>query len=107
MDPEGKMVESLLGSGDCIGGYVIERLLGKGGMGAVYLVHAADGRRYALKVMKPDDGDAYGFRARFTREAEFAMNIRHYESHKTYTGTYREQRPISGAQFDNNTSSHS
>ncbi len=77
MGSEGKLYEFLLGGGDCIGGYTIERLLGKGGMGAVYLVHASDGRRYALKVMRPDDGDARGFRARFAREAEFAMNIRH------------------------------
>ncbi len=77
MESEGKIVEPMLGVGDRIGGYTIERLLGKGGMGAVYLVHGSDGRRFALKVMKPDDGDAHGFRARFAREAEFAMNIHH------------------------------
>ena len=57
MESEGKIVEPMLGVGDRIGGYTIERLLGKGGMGAVYLVHGSDGRRFALKVMKPDDGD--------------------------------------------------
>ena len=77
MGSEGNIVEPLLGVGDRIGGYTIERLLGKGGMGAVYLVHGFDGRLFALKVMKPDDGDAHGFRARFAREAEFAMNIHH------------------------------
>ncbi len=64
--------------GDAFGDYKVERLLGMGGMGAVYLVRASDGRRYALKVMKTVLGDkGSDFRKRFLREGEFARNIRH------------------------------
>ena len=64
--------------GDMFGDYTVEKLLGEGGMGAVYLVRAPDGERYAVKVMFPDmvkKGSDY--RKRFAREAEFAMKIRH------------------------------
>ena len=60
------------------GDYTVEKLLGKGGMGEVYLVRAPDGARYAVKVMFPDivkKGTSY--RKRIAREAEFAMRIRH------------------------------
>lgn len=69
---------SLLEEGDKFGDYTVEKLLGKGGMGAVYLVRTPDGERYAVKVVSPDimkKGSAY--RKRFAREAEFAMRIRH------------------------------
>ena len=68
----------LLEPGDMFGDYIVEKLLGKGGMGAVYLVRAPGGERYAVKVMFPDmvkKGSDY--RKRFAREAEFAMKIRH------------------------------
>ena len=64
--------------GDMFGDYVVEKLLGKGGMGAVYLVRAPGGELYAVKVMSPEmvkKGSDY--RKRFAREAEFAMKIRH------------------------------
>ena len=57
--------------GDC----EVVRLLGKGGMGEVYLVRAADGRAMAAKVMSAAaDEDS---RRRFAREAAAAMEIRH------------------------------
>ena len=68
----------LLEPGDMFGDYTVEKLLGKGGMGAVYLVRAPGGERYAVKLMFPDmvkKGSDY--RKRFAREAEFAMKIRH------------------------------
>ena len=68
----------LLEPGDMFGDYTVERLLGKGGMGAVYLVRAPGGERYAVKVMFPDVvKKSPGYRKRFAREAEFAMKIRH------------------------------
>ena len=70
--------QKLLEPGEMFGDYTVERLLGKGGMGAVYLVRAPGGERYAVKVMFPDmvkKGSDY--RKRFAREAEFAMKIRH------------------------------
>ena len=68
----------LLEPGDMFGDYIVEKLLGKGGMGAVYLVRASGGERYAVKVMFPEmvkKGSDY--RKRFAREAEFAMKIKH------------------------------
>ena len=68
----------LLDPGDMFGDYTVEKLLGQGGMGAVYLVRAPGGERYAVKVMFPDmvkKGSDY--RKRFAREAEFAMQIHH------------------------------
>ena len=68
----------LLEPGEMFGDYTVEKLLGKGGMGAVYLVHSPGGERYAVKVVSPDmmkRGSNY--RKRFAREAEFAMKIRH------------------------------
>ena len=68
----------LLEPGDMFGDYTVEKLLGAGGMGAVYLVRAPGGERYAVKVMFPEmvkKGSDY--RKRFAREAEFAMQIRH------------------------------
>ena len=48
----------LLEPGEMFGDYTVEKLLGKGGMGAVYLVHAPDGERYAVKLMFPDIAEA-------------------------------------------------
>ncbi len=68
----------LLEPGDMFGDYTVEKLLGQGGMGAVYLVRAPDGERYAIKLMFPDIAEKNAdFRTRFAREAEFAMTLRH------------------------------
>jgi len=75
---KGEAAGKLLEPGDMFGDYTVEKLLGKGGMGAVYLVRAPGGELYAVKVMFPDmvkKGSDY--RKRFAREAEFAMKIRH------------------------------
>lgn len=68
----------LLEPGEQFGDYVVERLLGKGGMGAVYLVRAPGGQQYAIKIMYPWMSEKNrDYRKRFAREAEFAMKIRH------------------------------
>ena len=63
--------------GRTIGGrYVVRRLLGKGGMGAVYEgEHLGLGKAVAIKLMLPDD-DADGA-ARFAREARAASKVTH------------------------------
>ncbi len=62
--------------GDRFGDFAIDRLLGRGGMGAVYLAHSPDGLQFAIKIMYPGKM-THDLRVRFAREAEFAMNIRH------------------------------
>ena len=65
-----------LKAGDHFGDYVVERLLGRGGMGAVYLVRSPDGSHFAVKVMF-SGRMSHDLRRRFAREAEFSMKIHH------------------------------
>ena len=66
----------ILEPGDRFGDYTVEKLLGKGGMGAVYLMRGASGSEYAVKIMFPDKV-THDLRRRFAKEAEFAIKIRH------------------------------
>jgi serine/threonine protein kinase len=60
------------------GKYRIDRLLGKGGMGAVYLAtHLGTDRPVALKVITPQFMRDDEFVARFQREARAAGRLRH------------------------------
>jgi tRNA A-37 threonylcarbamoyl transferase component Bud32 len=61
-----------------LGPYHVERLIGRGGMGVVYLAtHAGLQRRVALKLLAPDYADEDAFRARFLRESRMAAAIDH------------------------------
>ncbi len=65
--------------GQSIGPYKLERPLGEGGMGQVWLALRADGlyqRRVALKLLRPGLGDA-GLRTRFTRERQILARLGH------------------------------
>ena len=67
-----------LNTGDVFAGYTIERLLGTGGMGEVYLTqHPRLPRHDALKILTRDSAVDGEFRARFIREAELAATLRH------------------------------
>ncbi|MFL5796742.1 MAG: serine/threonine-protein kinase [Actinomycetota bacterium] len=67
-----------LPSGTQLGGYRVATILGRGGMGVVYLAQQlALGRRVALKVISPDLSDDPEFRERFSREAQLAAAIDH------------------------------
>src|SRR5689334_24603910 len=58
--------------------FEIVRILGKGGMGAVYLARDQRLTRYvAIKVLHTDDLGSPDRRARFMREARTAAAIRH------------------------------
>ncbi|MCU1229195.1 MAG: serine/threonine protein kinase with repeat, partial [Acidobacteria bacterium] len=58
--------------------FEILRVLGKGGMGTVYLARDERlGRQVALKVLNPDDLASDDRRARFMREARASASIRH------------------------------
>lgn len=64
--------------GQVFAGYHIERLLGSGGMGEVYLARDRDlPRRVALKLLTPIAGDDRDIRARFLREADTAARLSH------------------------------
>jgi serine/threonine protein kinase len=59
-----------LNTGDIVGDYRIEEVVGRGGMGVVYrAVHLALDRDVALKVIVAELADDPAFRARFQREA--------------------------------------
>src|SRR5690242_8136618 len=71
-------MDSPIAAGTWLGKYQVVRLIGEGGMGAVYEgVHVGIGKKVAIKVMSPDlvaDPDA---RARFLREAQLTSRVRH------------------------------
>jgi protein kinase-like protein len=64
--------------GDTFAGFVIQRLLGRGGMGEVYLAkHPRLPRQDALKILSLDATSDQEFRARFNREADLAATLWH------------------------------
>ena len=67
-----------LNNGEVFAGYVIQRLLGTGGMGEVYLAqHPRLPRQDALKILSSASTADEEFRARFIREAELAATLWH------------------------------
>ena len=68
----------MLARGTVIGEYQIERLIGEGGMAAVYeAVQLPVNRTVALKVMAKRYSDDAGFRARFQRECRVQAALEH------------------------------
>jgi serine/threonine protein kinase/DNA-binding beta-propeller fold protein YncE len=62
--------------GTTIAGYRIESVLGRGGMGVVYLAEqVALGRKVALKVLAPELAEDPRFRERFLRESRVAASL--------------------------------
>ncbi|MFE3057709.1 serine/threonine-protein kinase [Nocardia sp. NPDC059239] len=67
-----------IGPGTIIRGYRIERVLGAGGMGTVYLAKHPELPRWdALKVLSPQFSADPEYRARFEREANLAAALDH------------------------------
>jgi serine/threonine-protein kinase len=61
-----------------LGPYRIEAVIGRGGMGVVYLAEQARlGRKVALKIVSPEFSDDPKARARFLRESQMAAAIDH------------------------------
>ena len=64
--------------GDSFAGYRIQRVLGSGGMGEVFLVqHPRLPRHDALKVLRREFSGDTSFQERFIREADLAAGLRH------------------------------
>jgi serine/threonine-protein kinase len=64
--------------GTCLGKYRVVRLVGEGGMGAVYEgIHLEIGKRVAIKAMSPALAAIPDARARFLREAQLTSRVRH------------------------------
>ena len=77
--------------GDCI----VERLLGRGGLGYVYLVHGPDGERYALKALRTDaTGAPPDYKQRFAQEANLMMTMRHRNLVRVYDAGEDAERNI-------------
>jgi hypothetical protein len=67
-----------LSNGTKIAGYTIQRLLGSGGMGEVYLAqHPRLPRQDALKILRSDFSADPDFVERFNREADLAAQLWH------------------------------
>ncbi|MFE9008297.1 protein kinase [Streptomyces sp. NPDC007875] len=63
------------GDPESIGGYALQRRLGRGGMGTVYLARSQSGRRLALKVVHQQFADDDEFRVRFRQEVAAARRV--------------------------------
>ncbi|MCV7192671.1 serine/threonine-protein kinase [Mycolicibacterium brumae] len=72
--------------GAVVSGYTIERQLGSGGMGAVFLArHPSLPRSDALKVLSAELSRDDQFRSRFLREADLAATLDHPNIVRVYT----------------------
>jgi serine/threonine-protein kinase len=68
----------VLQNGDVFAGYVIKRVLGRGGMGTVYLAqHPRLPRLTALKLLEREFYADIGIRRRFEREADLVAGLDH------------------------------
>jgi YVTN family beta-propeller protein len=93
-----------IASGVEIGGYRVEELIGRGGMGEVYRAHDARlDRNVALKILAPRYADDDGFRERLLRESRLAASLDHsnvvpvYDAGEAEAGFYLAMRYVDGA----------
>ena len=70
--------------GDAFGDYRVVRLLGKGGMGEVWLLRSPSGEEVAVKLLDEGPSPDHASRKRFIREAEVAMEVKHPNLVETY-----------------------
>ncbi len=94
-------------SGKTLGQYQLQRLLGVGGMGAVYEAYQPSLKRVvALKLLPDSLSRQPGYAARFTREAETAASLEHphivpiYDYGTTDGISYVAMRLLSGGSLE-------
>lgn len=78
--------------GETIGSYKLTRLLGEGGMGAVYLAERADGQfdhSVAIKIIKSDLEET-GIYSRFMQERQILAGLTHENIGRLYDGGVTE-----------------
>jgi serine/threonine protein kinase len=96
-----------LESGDRLGEYRLESLLGEGGMGLVFKAVGADGKVVALKVLRRELGEDEVFRDRFSQEARAAAEVHHpnllpiFETGEADGRNYLIVRYAEGGSLDN------
>ncbi|MEI7437750.1 MAG: protein kinase, partial [bacterium] len=67
-----------LQSGDTLGHFTIDKLLGRGGMGEVYLArHTELGTQHAIKLMLGGFAQVPGFQEKFLNEARIMAKLKH------------------------------
>ena len=92
---ESSATDSLLGFG--LDHFTVERRLGQGGMGTVYLAHDRSlDRRVALKVLREDVTQGAGHEERFLREARAQARLTHPNVVQIYYISHRPKRADGG-----------
>ncbi len=88
--------EPIFRQGDVFHGHVIERLLGKGGLGTVWLVrHQVLDTLFALKVLDPTVAEERPeYVKRFLREAKLATRIRHPNLVAVHDAGYDDEKGV-------------
>jgi non-specific serine/threonine protein kinase len=67
-----------LGEGGSLAGYVLDEVVGRGGMGVVWRARQVSlDRLVAIKLIAPDQSGNTSFRERFLREAQLAASLEH------------------------------
>jgi serine/threonine-protein kinase len=87
--------------GVAVGPYRLERLLGEGGMGQVWLASRADGlyqRRVALKLLRPGLADPK-LRLRFTRERQILARLEHPHIARLLDAGISEDQPYLALEY--------
>ena len=76
------------------GNYQLERELGQGGMGTVYLARDTGlDRKVALKILRSDLGEDSSFARKFLEEVEVTASLAHPNIIRVYTMGEQEGRP--------------